>query len=179
MYCSTQIIFSITFRLACEHKNILLRNQNPKGWTLDSAAFTDGGLTPHSFSFSFTLNSDIFITHSMQPIAYDDIWHWDIKNANYRVNRVPRRSETNKKDERDKKREKWRMKMKENFPSWPGKLHRIGNRWTTTVTLSEKTLKVLLVWGEKLEKAAADRRDHRKSSLRCAMCGEKEWKSVF
>lgn len=58
---------------------------------------------------------------------------------------MPRRNETDRKDERDKKGKKWRMKMKENFPSWPGKLQRIGNRWTTTVTLSEKTLKVLLV----------------------------------
>lgn len=63
--------------------------------------------------------------------------------------------------------------MKENFPSWPCKLHWIGNRCTAAVTLSEKTLKVLLVWGVKdWKRMATNRRDHEENKLRRIMSKE-------
>lgn len=122
------------------------------------------------------------------PSAVINIW-WHLtlfetkKNANHRLTLCQEEMRQTGKTKRDKKGEKWRMKMKENFPSWPGKLHRIGNRCPTTVTLSEKTLKVLLVWGEggskNLKSAAAHRRDPEGNPLCWGMCGGKEWESVL
>lgn len=121
----------------------------------------------------------------MQSLTYDDIRHClrQKKNANHRLTLCQEEMRQTGKTKRDKKGEKWRMKMKENFPSWPGKLLRIGNRCPTTVTLSEKTLKVLLVWGEagskNLKSTAADRRDPEGNPLCWGMCGGKEWESVL
>lgn len=154
-------------------------------------AFTDDiGKTPvankEGFfpTLKFLWNSNVFIAHPAQSLTYDDIRHClRQKNANHRVTVCQEEMRPTGKTKRDKKGEKWRMKMKENFPSWPGKLLRIGNRCPTTVTLSEKTLKVLLVWGEgeskDLKSAAADRRDPEGNPLCWGMCGGKEWESVL